>query len=97
MHLRQLENNIGLCIAAELNKFFYNAFIIEISELFRYKFSFCFYARGFIKLVIAAQIVFIQQQVHLFAAAAAKTFVVRSYYFIAGIAAMIAGCFYGAF
>lgn len=76
MHLRQAECYIRLRAAAVLYQFVYSGGIVEVSKAFGHKFAFGFYAGVFVKIVISAKIIFIQQQVHLFATFAAKWFVV---------------------
>ena len=60
MHLRYREADIYLFIAAELNQFLFNEFIIEVSKPPGNEFPFGFYAGGFIQLVITAEIILIQ-------------------------------------
>ena len=100
MHLRQAECNIRLRAAAELHQFVYSGGIVEVSKAFSHKFSFCFNAGVFIKIIISTKVIFIQQQVHLFAAFATKWFAVCLNDFFTLFAAMIAidlyssSCFY---
>lgn len=95
MHLRQAECYIRLRTAAVLYQFVYSSGIVEVCKAFGHKFSFCFDAGVFIKIVISAKIIFIQQQVHLFATFAAKWFAVGFNNFITLFTAVKAIDLYG--
>ena len=95
MNLRQLKNNICLVVAVKLHQFIYDHRVIEIAKSFRGKFSFGFYTGGFAEAVISAKIIFVKEQVHLFTAITAESFIISMYRIIAGFAAMVTGCLYG--
>ena len=75
MHLRYGKTDIDLPVAFELCQLLYNGSVIQVGEAGRNKFSLCFQAGGFIQVVITAEIIFIQQQVNLFATLATEIFV----------------------
>src|SRR5450631_4208460 len=95
MNLRQLKTNIGLINAIKLHQFVYDHRIIEVTKSFGSKFSFCFYTRIFVKVVIIAKVVFIKKKIYLFTTVAAKYFIIGLYGIIAKFAAMVTGCLYG--
>lgn len=94
MHLRQAEAYVHLQRTTVLYQFADNRFIFQVSKTAAYKFSFGFYAGCFIEVVICAEIVFIQQQVHLATTAAAERMTILCNGFYTGFAAMITGKFY---
>ena len=94
MHLRQAEYHIGLGIITELYQFFYNGCIIKVGKPFSGEFSFCFYAGIFVEIIVAAEVIFIQQKVHLFTPFTAKIFVICRNNFFALLSAMVTGGFY---
>ena len=96
MHLRYGKGNIDLAFISEPDQFLNNGIIIEISKTFRNKFSFCFYTRCFIQVVIITEVVLVQQQENLFTAGTAKMIVINQQgHIIANIAAMTAINRYG--
>lgn len=75
MHLRYGKTDIHLPVALELCQFLYRCIIIQVSKAVRYEFSFRFQSGRFIQVVVTAKVVFIQQQVNLFATLAAEVFI----------------------
>lgn len=72
MHLRYTETDIHLLAAFELRQFLNCCVIIQVSKAPRYEFPFCLQPGGLIQVVITAEIIFIEQQVNLFATLAAE-------------------------
>jgi len=95
MYLWQRKSNIGLGIAAKLHQFLHRTGIIEVGKSCRVEFSFDFNAWLLVQVIVATKIVFVQQQVHLFASLAAEIPVVHTNTIIATFAAMITVILYG--
>ena len=96
MHLRQAEGDVGLCVAVELRQFVHQCGIIEIRKPPIAEPAFGFYTGILVKIVIGTEVIFIQQEVHLPAPFAAKTFIQAADRFITGIPAMVtSNLFYG--
>ena len=91
MHLRQVERNVRLQGAVKLHKFIHQRCVIEVLKTTTHKFAFCLDAGIFVEAVIAAEIVFIEQQVHLPTALAAKVFLVTGYNFCTRVTAVVTG------
>ena len=75
MHLRQAECNVCLEIAIKLHEFVYQCSIVEILEPATREFSPGFETRIFLEAIVAAKVVFIEQQVYLPTPLAAEVFV----------------------
>lgn len=90
MHLRYTETDIHLLAAFELRQFLNCCIIIQVSKAPRYEFPFCLQPGVLIQVVITAEIIFIEQQVNLFATLAAEIPVFSNNGFaVAGVAAVI--------
>lgn len=94
MHLGQAEYHIGLCAVAELHQLPDNRFVFEIGKFFRNKLSLCLDTGRFLKIIIAAKVIFIQQQVNLLTSLATEMLFICSNNFFALFTAMITGGFY---
>jgi hypothetical protein len=60
MNLGYRECYINLLFTAKLNKIIYDCGIIQVSKSFRNKYTFSFYTRFCIQIIIITQVVFIQ-------------------------------------
>ena len=89
-----MKSNIYPAAAVKLNQFANYFLIVEVGKSAGGEFTCCLDARVFIKTIIIAQIIFIQQQVNLFAAIAAKYLIIGLKKVSALFATMITGCFY---
>lgn len=72
MHLWYTEADVHLLAAFELRQFLNCCIIVQVSKTPRYKFALCLQTGCFIKVVITAKVIFIQQQVNLFATRTAE-------------------------
>jgi hypothetical protein len=96
MHLRQAKGYVGLRVTAKLYQFVCCWHVIQVSKTCTHEFAFGFYAGVFVEIIIRTEIVFIQQQVHLFASLAAKRFIIGFYNFFTLFPAMEAAyCYIG--
>ena len=89
MNLRQMKNNICLGGTRELHQFCNRCRIIQVTESFCNKFPGNFNTGVTVQRIIIAKIIFIQQEIHLFTAVAAKGFIVGNDRAVARIAAVI--------
>ena len=79
MHLGDRESDIHLPGTAELHQFLNNGFIIKIGKPAGNKLTLCLNTRRLAEIIITAEIILIQQQVHLFTALAAKVPLLHRY------------------
>ena len=94
MHLGQGENNIGLPATAELIKSGNDCCIFEVGIFLRMEFPLYLYTRVLIKIVITAEIVLVDEQVHLLTALATEITVIRCDRIITGFTTVVTGGLY---
>lgn len=65
MHLWKTKSYIHLRVTSKLNQLVNSAVIIQVCKTAAHKTSFCFNTRSHLHVVIAAKVIFVEQQVHL--------------------------------